>query len=168
MAGCWMVQGDLTAWIDGELSARRAERVGRHLASCGACASEAESLRDAIAHQRSLLERLAAVDVSPALSRRVLREIAEESEEPRSWLWLFRPVAVAAATAAVAMLGLFTVVGGPRAVLIPLGVEPPPPAVTRTTDLYKDYPIIEKLDALENFDTVESIPLDEDQEPQRG
>jgi len=168
MARCWMVRGDLTAWVDGELSARRAERVRRHLASCSACAAEAEGLRDVIAQQRRLLTRLAAVEVSPTLSRRLLREIAQESAAPRGWLWLFRPVAVAAATAAVGVVGLFTIAGGPRAVLIPLGVEPPPPAVTRTTDLFKDYPIIEKLDALENFDTVESVPLDEDQEPYRG
>ena len=51
---------------------------------------------------------------------------------------------------------------------MPLGLESPPPAVVQHTELFKDYPLIERLDVLEHFDTVESVPLDDESAAQRG
>ena len=170
MAGCRVVQRNLTAWLDGELTPRWAERVRRHVATCHACTAEADSLRAAIAQQQTGLARFTATaDLDPsALGRRLQRLIAEEPSRSQTWRWLFHPIAIAGAAAGAAIFVLFAVAGGPRAVLIPLGVAPPPVAVTRTTDLFKDYPIIEHLDAFENYDSVQSVTLDEDQESQRG
>jgi hypothetical protein len=57
---------------------------------------------------------------------------------------------------------------GPQMVLMPLGLESPPPAVAQHTGLFKDYPLIERLDVLEHFDTVESVPLDDEGASRHG
>jgi anti-sigma factor RsiW len=171
MMKCRAVKGDLTAWCDGELSPRRAERIERHLAECTRCSAEAASLSAAIQWQRQALPRAAALADCEfgALRASLKRSLAAETA-PRApfWLGLFRPVAVAAAAAVVGVIVLFSFMGGPSAVLIPLGVEAPPVAVRSEPELFENYQLIQHLDALENFDTVESIPLDDDQAPHAG
>lgn len=176
---CRTVRENLSAWIDAELSRRWTDRVRRHLDGCAACSAEAENLRTAIAGQRHALARIMTLDnFDPARLRAQLRRAlhehsdttarwsgAPEWDSPR-WGWLLRPVAVAGAALTAAMIGALVFAGGPRAVLIPLGVESPPSAVTREPELFKDYPLIQQLDVLENFDTVESVPLDDDQTSQ--
>ncbi len=171
MANCRAVRRELTAWCDGELSRRRAERITHHLAACAACAAEAESLRAAIGWQRQALPQIMAageLDVVPLHAQ--LRRALAADREPRSqpWAWLFRPVAIAGAFAIVAIVVSLSLLGGPRAVLIPLGVESPPVAVTNEPELFENYQLIQQLDAMENFDTVESVPLDDDQALQEG
>lgn len=184
MAKCRVVQENLTAWIDGELSPRWDDRVRRHLTGCPGCAAAADGLRKSIEMQRQTLARVTAVaDFDSATAwvhlQRALRAPIAGAEwirngtaaasPPPVWLavlraWLTGRLAVAGAAMAVAAaLLVLLVAGGPKAVLIPLGVTPPPVAVTRQPDLFKDYALIEELDALENFDTVESVPLDDDQ-----
>jgi hypothetical protein len=53
-------------------------------------------------------------------------------------------------------------------VFISVGIESPPTAVVREPDLYTDYPLIQQLDALEHFDTVQSVPLDDEPASQNG
>ena len=72
-------------------------------------------------------------------------------------------VLASSAVAAAAVILALVFAGGPAAVLVPLGVESPPVAVKANPELFKDYPLIQHLDALENFDTVQSVPLDDDQ-----
>lgn len=171
MPSCRSVRENLTAWVDGELSPRSAMRVQRHLAACSVCAAEADEMRTAIEWQRRCLPQavmVAEFDPQP-LQARLRRALAAEPEpRPMWWARLFQPVAVAGAVVAAAVALIVLMAGGPRAVLIPLGVQSPPPAVARETDLFKDYQLIQRLDALENFDTVESVPLDDDQAPYRG
>lgn len=178
-AHCQSIQDQLTAWIDGELKAGESARVGAHVEECPLCTAETANLRRTVGLQRAALRRLMAVDdldVSTLSARldRVLTGV-DGSFWVRWNAWgqtlrygRLRPVMFAgAAIAAVAFLSLF-LAGGPEAVLIPLGVEPPPAAVSRQPDLFKDYMLIQHLEALENFDTVESTPLDDDQTSQRG
>lgn len=175
LRNCAKIRENLTAWIDSELSRRWNDRVRRHLDTCAACAAEADSLRAAIAEQRRTLARVLALD---NFDTTVLRAQLQHALDARAdvgrwwkapgwdwspWAWLARPVAVAGTVLAVATIGAVVFAGGPRAVLIPLGVESPPAAVTREPELFKDYPLIQRLDVLENFDTVESVPLDDDQ-----
>ena len=171
MANCRAVKVELTAWCDGELSRRRAERIERHLTECAACLAQAESLSAAVRWQRRALPRVTAVtdhDIG-ALQARLRRALAAEPEPRASfWPWLFRPVAIAAAAAMIGVVVLFSMMGGPNAVLIPLGVESPPVAVSSEPDLFENYQLIQHLDALENFDTVESVPLDDDQTLHEG
>jgi anti-sigma factor RsiW len=162
MANCRAVKGELTAWCDGELSRRRAERIEQHLAECAACSAEADSVSAAIRWQRQALLRVTAVADGEfgALQVKLRRALAAEPEpQGPFWSWLFRPVAIAAAAAMIGIALLFSIMGGPKAVLIPLGVESPPVAVSSEPELFEDYQLIQRLDALENFDTVESVPL---------
>jgi len=185
MSKCARIRSELTAWVDGELTARRDERVQRHLARCVACAAEAESVRATIQGQRRALSRLTAVpdlDTGPMWAA-VQRGLAAADQpgaqatrpawvrwrgELRGWQWLWRPVAVVGAATAVAVVVTVTMFGGPQKVLVPLGVEAPPPAVSRAPELFKDYPLIQHLDALENFDTVNAEPLDDGQASDHG
>jgi anti-sigma factor RsiW len=163
---CLAVKEDLTAWCDGELSRRRAGRIEQHLAECTTCSAEVGSLSAAIRWQRQALPRATAVADCEldALQARLRRALAgEAAPQAPFWSGLFRPVAVAAAAAVAAVIVLFSIMGGPSAVLIPLGVEQPPVAVSSEPELFENYQLIQHLDALENFDTVESVPLDDDQ-----
>jgi anti-sigma factor RsiW len=177
MASCRVIRDNLTAWIDGELSSRWDDRVRTHLAACAACTTEADGLRQSIELQHRMLSQvtiLPGFDPAPAWTRvqRALRAAARDTQDtadaPGSWMavlrgWFGHPLALAGAAMAVGLILLLAVAGGPKAVLIPLGVAPPPVAVTSHPDLFKDYSLIQHLDALENFDTVESEPLDDDQ-----
>ena len=171
MANCRVVQKNLTAWIDHEVSPRWEQRISRHLETCSVCAVEAESLRATIDQCRTALDRAVALhDFEPGRLRlRLQHTLAAEEQQPeRAWRWPLRPFAIAGAAALAAAMMLLFFAGGPKAVLIPLGVQPPPSAVRHAPDLFKDYPLIKDLDALENFDTVESVPLDDEQSSQRG
>jgi anti-sigma factor RsiW len=171
MSSCRAVQENLTAWVDGELSPRWTERVREHVTRCADCAAELESLRASIALQRSTLPRLTAataVDVA-GLQVRLRRAVAAADAPRRSvWSWILRPVVLAPALALLAVLALLTAAGDPADLLVPLGVKSPPPAVKRAPELFKDYTLIQHLDALEHFDTVESEPLDDEHDAQTG
>jgi hypothetical protein len=173
---CRSVAEDLTAWIEGGLPRRRDDRIRRHVAACADCAAQAESLRTAVAWQRRALQAVsAATDVDPApLCAHLRRVLVAQAAEGR-WGWRFLPpvsslwgrVALAGAALSAAAVVLF-LAGDSGMVLIPLGLESPPPAVTRQTELFKEYPLIEQLDVLEHFDTVESVPLDDEGAAHRG
>jgi anti-sigma factor RsiW len=175
MSACQDVSQDLTAWIDGELPERDCDLIREHLAACADCSAEAASLRRAIAWQQGALRAVTSLHgiVTSGLKVQLQRALAEA--ETGTPLWQWRPawssawgrvaLAGAALSFAVAVLLL---AGGPGMVLMPLGLESPPAAVVQHTELFKDYPLIERLDVLEHFDTVESMPLDDESAAQRG
>ncbi len=155
---CKAAHADLTAWLDGELPAGRAQRVARHVDSCAVCAAEAGTLRASVAEQREVLHaQLGAVAVDLDAMWHRLRPRLVETErvvsEPSGWLW--RPTLVLAASCLVVMLGV-TAVGGPDTVLISVGLEAPPAPLVRKPDLFKEYAVIEKLDVLERFETADT------------
>lgn len=179
MARCRSIQKDLIAWVDGELSPRRSARVRGHVARCAQCTSDADGVRAAVGTQRRVLAQLAAVQVDHALLharlRRAIVGASRTEEQPggeRWWVrrqWLTSPLVISGIVATLMIVLVVTLVGGPQAVLIPLGFEAPPVAVARQPDLFMDYPIIQHLDALEHFDTVEAVHLDDKHhEAQRG
>ncbi len=170
MTSCRSVHRNLVAWCDGELSPRQARRVRDHLATCAACAGEAERVRTAIEWQTQALIGIAvAAADTHALQMKLQQALASEPDPGFPWwTWLTRPVALGAAAAVALVVVFFSLVGGPKAVLIPLGVEPPPVAVSSEPELFENYQLIQHLDAMENFDTVESVPLDEDQTLHEG
>jgi anti-sigma factor RsiW len=173
MDDCRAVKREFTAWCDGELSRRETERVERHLAACAACSAYAQSLSAAIRWQRQALPHVTAVgdhECAPlqAKLRRALAAEIEPRAQGQFWSWIFRPVTIATAAAMIAIVVLFSVLGGTNAVLIPLGVKAPPVAISSEPDLFANYQLIQHLDAMENFDTVESVPLDEDQPLREG
>ncbi len=175
MSGCRNFSEDLTAWLDGQLPDRRREQVSRHLANCTRCTAEIDSLHAAITLQGHVLRALTVTSVdTEALKTRLRRTLAAEGDEGTP-VWRLRDVvaslwgrlALAGAVVSVAVAVLL-LAGGPGMVLMPLGLESPPPAVVQRTELFKDYPMIERLDVLEHFDTVESVPLEDEGAAQRG
>ena len=175
MPDCHDFSEDLTAWVDGQLPARQHARVGEHVMHCVHCAAEADSLRMTIAWQQRALQAVAELEGVDALAlkARLRRGLAAEGDEAVAawslrhvWTSMWGRLALAGAAVSVAAV-ILMLVGGPAMVLIPLGIESPPPAVAQHTELFKDYPLIERLDVLEHFDTVESVPL-EDEGASRG
>jgi hypothetical protein len=135
------------------------------------CSTEAERLRASIQWQSRALPAIVAVRNvdAQALRLKLQRALAAESESRDSaWKWLVRPFAVAGVAVTLGLVLVFSLLGGPKAVPMPLGVEAPPVAVTREPELFENYQLIRDLDALENFDTVESELLDDDQTLHEG
>jgi anti-sigma factor RsiW len=163
MARCRTVQSNLTAWVDGELSRRWERKVRDHLERCQLCAAEAEALRSAVEVQtRVLRQGLHQAGVVPAgLWTRVAAHAQETHAAPLAWLFWLRPVVIVCAVVVLSLVGFVSAAGGPQAVLIPLGVKAPPPAVKRAPSMFTQYRMIEKLEILENFDTVDAVPLDD-------
>jgi anti-sigma factor RsiW len=155
-SACDTVRDDLTAWIDGELPPRRSEQVGQHVESCDACAAESANLRLAITEHRHLLAGLADVGVDAVSLRQSLRQgMAEMKAQATPSVWLaWKPRLLTAAAAAAAVFTVMWIAGGPAAVFIPLGLEAPPPAVAREPTLFRDYPLIQNLDVLENLERL--------------
>ena len=160
----------MTAWVDGALPAPRHSLLSQHLTQCARCAAEVEGLRTAITWQQQALRGLATLDdLDPhALTVRLQRELAAEADGQvpawgirHVWASMWGRLALAGAAVSLAAIVLLLAVG-PGMVLMPLGLESPPPAVVQRTELFKDYPLIERLDVLEHFDTVESVPLDDE------
>lgn len=172
MPSCRRVKNNLTAWIDGEAGRVWGDRIEAHLQRCPSCQAEEQFLRATISHQRELLCHL--LNPVPSDTAGMLAAIRKQAaqqdhsawldeDEPwwTRWGWLLRPVPVALAVAALLMVTLVEVAGGPEDVLVPIGIKAPPAAVKRKPAMFRDYAIIEKLEALENFDTVDVEPLDD-------
>ena len=98
---CAGVRGDLSALIDGELSAERAAVVEAHLAGCASCRAEETSLR---AVRR--LVRVQAVEDIPDLAPKIMARVgAGRVQALDPWRERFRIAAVSAAAAALIVLG---------------------------------------------------------------
>ncbi len=160
---CWLVRRHLTAWSDSELTGHCSSRIETHLQHCPRCMAEARAVRWLVDLQRSAAGRVSAdLELGKMWNSLVARlDEAEESEYVFGWTRL-RPAVVAVALLVVCLAGFIGLAGDSEKVLIPLGIKPPPAAVSRAPVLFRDYPMIEKLDLLQHFDMVETIPLEED------
>src|ERR1043166_5124351 len=114
MASCRVIRENLTAWIDGELSARWEGRVRGHLATCAACTTEADGLRASIALQRrALSEVTTAPGFNPApaglrLQRALHSPAHAAADAQEGWVavvrgWFGHPLALAGAAVAVGL-----------------------------------------------------------------
>jgi anti-sigma factor RsiW len=171
MPSCDSVRKELTAWVDGELSPRREEQVRRHLRSCPVCGAEAKAMRTAVEQQQQGLRRLdVAGDTDvPALYESLRRRLAQTRPRPPWWTLHLNPGRVVSAVAvAAAALTLAWMAGGTDAILIPLGLETPPPALAGQAELFKDYAVIQHLEVLESLDEKESVPVPEENRSSLG
>ncbi len=163
MTRCSDIRKDLTALADGALTGAEAERLRDHLQTCGDCRRELRSIERTVHIQQSALA-LPLPELSLGFETRLRQKLAEANEVSPGWAawlaWIWKPLAVAAVTA-TAILVAAGPLGGPSTVLVPLGLQSPPPKLAKETELFQDYPIIEHLDEFENFESVEAIPLDE-------
>lgn len=156
---CAEAREELTALVDGALVASEARAVRDHVRDCAACAAELAAVQAAVDFSRDAFGELP--ELRPGFETRLRARLAEAAAAP-SWTRRFwRPLFVGAlATAGVLLMARS--VGGPSAVLVPLGIQAPPKKVAEKPVLFKDYQIIEHLDELENFETVIQTPLEND------
>ncbi len=153
----------MTAFADGALQPRRAARLNAHVRVCAACHAELREIERTIAMQKAALQA-PLPELSPEFELRLRQRLQElrRSDAYPTWAARIWKPALAAGLAAAGVLLAAAPLGGPSAVLVPLGIAPPPPKVAREPELFRDYPIIEHLDELENFDTVQAIPLEDE------
>src|SRR5215472_7136411 len=106
---------DLILAADGELAARRVERLRKHLASCWECRVRAQELEGAISefvhlHRRNLDPLLPPPAGSRALLRARLDEIGNSHPPPwRPLLPWRRPLILIAVSSAILVLAILTV-----------------------------------------------------------
>jgi anti-sigma factor RsiW len=149
------VEDELTAYVDGELSAVEAARVRSHLTSCSGCRSTEALLRRTVTE----LAALPAFEPSSALRRRVLAEV---EALPRPWpermrAWL-RPGALAPAGVALVTAVLVAVVMGQR-MLSARAERRTELAVAENYELLSDYEVVgldpADLEVVEHLDQLE-------------
>ncbi|GIW40589.1 MAG: hypothetical protein KatS3mg076_1166 [Candidatus Binatia bacterium] len=167
---CPRIARELTAFVEGQLAPRRARRVAAHLARCASCSREERSLRRTVVLLQQVLSG-PPPELGPYFETRLEARLAEARLDPgpaaRRWLpFRWKPVAVLAAAFLAVLLAAGTL-AGPEAILVPLGVQPPPHELVERPDLYLEYPIIKRLDELEHFETVDTLPFGEETSPER-
>jgi anti-sigma factor RsiW len=149
------IEDELTAYVDGELSAVEAARVRSHLTSCSDCRSTESLLRRTVTQ----LAALPSFEPSSALRRRVLAQVEglprPWPERMRSWL---RPSALAPAGVALATAALVAVVMGQRT-MSARAERRAELAVAENYELLSDYEVVgldpADLDVVEHLDQLE-------------
>lgn len=144
---------ELIAHLRGELAAVARERVSAHLAVCAGCAREYA----AFAAIAGALRDTAPPAPEPDWRRwRVeLREKIEGRARRRAWWWS-RPVPLAVSAGFAGVLIAFALLGGPDQ------RSPDTQVVEETVlggqlDLLREYPIVERLDLLENLELIRQL-----------
>lgn len=134
------VSEDLTALLDGELSAERRDEVQAHLSSCPACAAE----RDLLATALGRVAAVPPVEPGPDLRRKVLLALDQEAA-PRTWGAFLRGLLgarVLVPSGVAVAAGLLLYVSG----------RPVPEAGVDELE------IAERLELLQDFDVVSAAP----------
>jgi hypothetical protein len=114
----------LAARLDGELDAARAQAVDDHLDACAACASDWERLENLSGCLQSWSRSRGAVEPSPRLFARVLREVAAEGGALRQETLVARRRAWRGAAAAAIVLGIGAWLGFSRDAAHPASLAP--------------------------------------------
>lgn len=156
-------QVDLIPLTRGELGARDAERTSAHLEGCAECRAQAADLSSTLELVARQVEQLPTPEWSAFRAELYRKLAARETPVRRSWQPAFVWGSFAAAgVAAIALVSLFVLQRGPGA---------PPPLVSpdqlafedviSRTDvgLLRNYPMVERLDMLENdnYEVIEHL-----------
>ena len=161
---CEQIREVLKAFISGRMSGDESRAVRLHLASCAACASRLSPAE--------WVEILLALDaeIEPSedftarfqgkLRRRKMESLSLSAKERSGGLSFFgrRPwqLAAAGALAALLMIGIFLRHSG-NGLNVPDNLNDF--SVAESLSLLQDMPVINNLDFLENFETIEKITL---------
>jgi len=104
MTECDITRAWLSAYLDGEIDARRRAAVEAHLAGCDACRQELAALRGVSA----CLQAWPAPETNPELSARFAEQLAARQSAARHpFAWPWARVAWAGGLAACLVLGVF-------------------------------------------------------------
>lgn len=162
---CRLVERELTAFWDGQLAPWRQKCVLGHLARCRNCDEFARDLKSTMEAQKRALqsaEYALTVPIEQHLEA-VLGRLERESPAGTRWSLVSTAVVArrlrwAAAAAAIAALLLAIVESSTahliRKSLMALGVRQPPAEVVQATEFFQNYPLLENLDWLENWERV--------------
>jgi anti-sigma factor RsiW len=147
----------LIPFLRGELSGREGERIAAHLDGCAECRALADELARTLKLVARQVEELPAPEwtVYRAELRRKLA--AREAREPRWWQSIY--VLSGMVTAGVAAVALLTVVAIHRGNEAPPGVDQIALADAPDLGLVRNYPMVERLDMLndDNYDVIEHL-----------
>lgn len=139
---CENVRLDLSAYLDDELPRDRAAAVEEHLAGCPTCPAEERSLRAV----RRLIRIQAVEENIPDLAPKIMARIRIDNVrvfEP--WRERFRVAAVAAAAAALVVLGASLPFDRPGDIAVASDITKEVRAAARTIDSYKaSFSIVER------------------------
>lgn len=145
----------ISDYIDGELSARMADRLILHMETCGKC-------QDMLARFTGIGEdigMLSGIEPSPDFNRRFWRMLDAKHEKgfQISFAWLFSGWRPALAAAALIMIVFGTVIlHGNRFLSGNVPTDAPASEMTmaKNLDLFENYGMIENLSMLEHFDEI--------------
>lgn len=157
---CWFFRRDLTALVDGELSAPRAAAVRAHVSQCTDCAALHQAIEANVARQRDLVPlAFGPADVATGVLLRNVHERFDEApaSEPTVRRWFMQPAMMSGIAVVSAVIATYLGILDP--VFISVGFEDPPEVVAEQPELFRDYVFFERLEALEHFDDVNSIQL---------
>jgi anti-sigma factor RsiW len=159
---CEQIREVLNAFINGRMSGDESRAVRLHLASCAACASrlspaERVEMLPALDDEIEPSEDFAARFQEKLQRRKTKSSYAKERSGGRSFVWR-RPwqLTAAGALAALLMAGIFLQHSGDR-LNVPDNLTDFP--VAENLSLLQDMSVINNLDFLENFETIEKITL---------
>lgn len=157
---CSQAKKHLTAFLDGELDAKRRARIEEHLAGCGACQAERRSL-ERVRHTLDSLEMPAiesslSADAILDRARSETRTSRARRNENRGWRPLGFTVGLRPAAAlAIGLVVVAVVWGIPFFRSIPLPTE-------------QEVFMVERMELFENLDLISDLSLLEGLETEEG
>jgi len=160
----------LIPYLRGELAGGERERIAAHLEGCAACRTQTDDLARTLRLAAEQLEHLPAPEWMSyrAELRRKLAERENRASGPGRWRPTFVWGSFAAAGLAVALMAVTLLrPGNPKAPLLAQPsvealalADPDLDEIGRTgVNLLRDYPMVERLDMLddENYDVIEHL-----------
>jgi anti-sigma factor RsiW len=156
---------NLIPYLRGELSGRERARTAAHLDGCAACRTQAEALARTLQLIAQQVEELPTPEWA-AYRTELRRKLAARETPTRRW-WQPTVVSGSFAAVGVAAVALLTVVAlhrgnpGTQPSIGPLALAEPDVDVIGRTDvgLLRNYPMVERLDMLDNdnYDVIEHL-----------
>lgn len=155
---------DLIAYLRGELPSRERSSVAAHLADCVECRAETDTLASALELLAQGIAQLPTPDWNEYRTELRRKLAARTDPQPRWWqLNLLWGSLAAAGVAALLFISLGTLHHTPdrlaavnsASMMDQLAMAD----VMSHTDvgLFRDYPVVERLDMLENYDVIEHL-----------
>jgi anti-sigma factor RsiW len=149
-------EATLSAYLDGELSAKKLEKVRRHLESCASCHKTVSDIQ-ALEH---VLTGVPEISPSPSFDRNFWRQMDAGRPSPVEFSrmtrsdWGFRPVWAAATAASLALVVSLALYFGERPVSETDSFDAAGFMISENIELYEDFDMISHLELLENWDVI--------------
>jgi anti-sigma factor RsiW len=141
--------------VEGDLAARKAVRLERHLAECAECRAFAARMESSQAAVKALAAEPADESALREVRARVLARIAAEQPRPRAfplWRWAAVAVLISISVTGYVIPNLIPTLPppppGPTPVAFVQPIVPPPREVARVVRVRKPKPVVKKSEPL--------------------